>query len=155
MTTEAGVLKRVTTLPGMTVSDLKGMWRDLYDQEPPPHGKPFLIRKLAYRIQELSFGGLSETTELRMDAMAGGDQDPKSKKAQGGKKKRKKSNHPIPGTRLEREWKGKKHQVTVLDDGFEYQDRKFKSLSAIAKKITGTQWSGPVFFGLKKNGGDK
>ncbi|MBF0311688.1 MAG: DUF2924 domain-containing protein [Magnetococcales bacterium] len=59
---------------------------------------------------------------------------------------------PAPGARLIREWQGVEYVVTVLDDGFEYQGRKFKSLSSVAKAITGTHWSGPLFFGLRKGG---
>jgi hypothetical protein len=55
-----------------------------------------------------------------------------------------------PGSRLIRVWRGETHQVTVLEDGYLYADKKWRSLSAIAKAITGTRWSGPVFFGLKK-----
>jgi hypothetical protein len=56
-----------------------------------------------------------------------------------------------PGTRLVREWRGRTHEVLVLDDGFAWQGRHYRSLSAIARKITGTAWSGPLFFGLKPN----
>ena len=153
MTENASVLKRVTALPGMNLTDLKTMWKNLYDQNPPAHGKHYLVRKLAYRIQELAFGGLIESTEQRLDALAQGKEDPKLKSA--ADKKRKKANTPGPGAKLVREWNGKEHVVMVMEGGFEYQGRKFRSLSAIAKEITGTHWSGPVFFGLKKNGSGK
>jgi hypothetical protein len=61
---------------------------------------------------------------------------------------------PIPGTRLLREWDGAEHSVTVLRDGFDWQGRKFKSLSAVARAITGTQWNGYRFFGLREAGRD-
>ncbi len=155
MTTNAGILKQVTALPGMTVADLKKMWKSLYEQDPPANGKPYLVRKLAYRIQELAFGGLAETTEKRMNALANGGKDSKSKKSEVAEGKRAKSNNPLAGTQLTREWNGTKHVVVVLEKGFEYQGRKFKSLSAIAREITGTQWSGPLFFGLRKEGKGK
>ena len=151
----ASVLKRVTALPGMSPAKLKALWKDIYDQDPPAHGKPYLVRKLAYRIQELAFGGLVETTEKRLDSLAKGKEDPKN--MNGGGKKRRKANTPGPGAKLVREWKGKEYTVMVMEGGFEYQGKKFRSLSAIAKEITGTHWSGPVFFGVKNinNGGGK
>ena len=153
MMDNASVLKRVTALPGMSLADLKAMWKDLYDQAPPTHGKPYLVKRLAYRIQELAFGGLTESTEKRLDVLAQGKEDPKTNSAGG--EKRQKANTPAPGARLVREWKGKEYVVMVMENGFEYQGRKFRSLSAVAKEITGTHWSGPVFFGLKKSGGGK
>ena len=153
MTENASVLKQVTALPGMSPASLKTMWKDLNDQDAPAHGKPYMVRKLAYRIQELAFGGLVETTEKRLDALAQGKEDPKNTNDSG--KKRRKSNTPGPGAKLVREWKDQEYTVMVMEGGFEFQGRKFRSLSAIAKEITGTHWSGPVFFGLKKNGGGK
>ena len=64
-----------------------------------------------------------------------------------------KGDRPIVGTRLIREWKGVEHAVTVLADGYEYQGRRYKSLSAIARAITGTRWNGPAFFGLARRNG--
>ncbi len=153
MTETESVLKRVTALPGMSLADLKAMWKGLYDQDPPAHGRPYLVKRLAYRIQELAFGGLSEATEQRLDALANGKTDPKTNGSGG--KKRKKVNTPEPGSRLVREWKGREYAVMVMTDGFEYQGRKFRSLSAVAREITGTHWSGPVFFGVRKNGNGK
>ena len=71
----------------------------------------------------------------------------------GRKIKNGKSDQLLPGTMLIREWNGERHEVMVLDGGFEYQGRKFRSLSAVAKHITGTKWNGPLFFGLRDNGG--
>lgn len=153
MTETASVLKRVTALPGMELASLKALWKDLYDQDPPAHGKPYLVRKLAYRIQELAYGGLNDNTEQRLDTLAEGRKDPKTNAKKG--RGRKKANTPGAGTKLVREWNGKEYTVMVLDDGFEYEGRKFRSLSAIAKEITGTHWSGPSFFGLKKSGNGK
>ncbi|MBF0628729.1 MAG: DUF2924 domain-containing protein [Magnetococcales bacterium] len=63
--------------------------------------------------------------------------------------------NPLPGTRLIREWKGVEHCCVVLEEGFEYQGRKFKSLTAIANLITGTKWNGPLFWGVRRPGGQK
>ncbi len=141
------VMAQVAALPDKPTGELKRMWQDLFETKAPPYNRSFLIKRLSYRLQELAFGGLSEKTEERLDAMAN---DPDC--ADPARMKRKSEFHPIAGTRLIREWKGVEHQVTVLDDGFEYQGCKYKSLSVIARTITGTRWSGPVFFGLKKPG---
>jgi hypothetical protein len=94
---------------------------------------------LAFRIQELSRGGLSAQTRGKLTETIG---------------KLSTSSHRAPrrfrpGTRIVREWKGKVHEVTITDDGFEYEGETFKSLSPIACRITGTHWSGPAFFGTK------
>lgn len=139
-----GVLARVAALKGTSTPDLKTMWRELFATEPPPYNRRFLESRLAYRLQELAYGGLPATTVERLEALAG-DLD-------GGdaiKRKRPANDRPVAGTRLIREWQGVEHCVTVLDDGFEYQGRPYKSLSAIARTIAGTRWSGPLFFGLK------
>src|SRR5689334_6553367 len=137
------VLSQLAALKAAPVAKLKQEWRDLFDREPPPYNRRFLESRLAYRIQELAYGGLSQETVERLDAIADELE---------GKTARRRSvliNHPIAGTRLIREWNGVEHSVTVRHADFEYQGRPFKSLSAIAKHITGTQWNGLVFFGLK------
>ena len=137
------VLAQLAALKTAPVADLKQKWRDLFDREPPPYNRRFLENRLAYRIQELAYGGLTEETLERLEALAD-ELD--------GKKPRRRSaleTRPIAGTRLVREWKGREHCVTVRQEDFEYQGRPYKSLSAIARHITGTRWNGLVFFGLK------
>ena len=141
---ENSVLAQLAALPSKTTPELKQLWRDLYDREPPPYNKPFLIKRLAYRIQELAYGGLSARAEAKLTADRGG-----GSARLNGKRPMRKGDRPIAGTRLIREWQGVEHTVTVLDDGFEYQGRPYKSLSAIARAITGTRWNGPAFFGLR------
>ncbi|NQV47019.1 MAG: DUF2924 domain-containing protein [Rhodospirillaceae bacterium] len=141
------VMAQVASLPDKPTSDLKRMWQDLFETKAPPYNRSFLIKRLSYRLQELAFGGLSKETQIRLDALADDATCANSRKS-----KRKAEFRPISGTRLIREWQGIEHQVTVLDDGFEYQGCKYKSLSVIARTITGTRWSGPVFFGIKKQG---
>ena len=147
MIAKANVLKQVADLPGMTTPDLKKMWKNLYDRDPPPYNKGFLVKRLAYRLQELAYGGLSEIADERLQALAKDEERiarrPVHENPDG---------RPITGTRLIREWKGVEHCVTVLDDNFEYQGRKYRSLSAAARAITGTRWNGKLFFGLKKHG---
>ena len=136
------LIKQVAALPGMTTPDLKTMWRKYYETEPPPFNRAFLLKRLSYRLQEMSYGGLSEKTEIRLEELASDDPGQSNGKIS--------REQLLPGTRLVREWKGVEHFCTVLDDGFEYQGRRFKSLSSVANYITGTRWNGHVFFGLKK-----
>jgi len=139
------VLTQLAALRTMPVADLKRKWRDLFAKEAPPYNRRFLEHRLAYRIQELAYGGLRPETIERLDALADGLEGKLSKR-------RRIENRLVSGTRLLREWKGVEHTVTVRDNDFEYQGRPYQSLSAIARAITGTRWNGLVFFGLKKQG---
>lgn len=137
------VLAQLAALKTAPVADLKQKWRDLFEREPPPYNRRFLESRLAYRIQELAYGGLSEDTLERLDALAD------ELEGKGARRRSAPVNRSIAGTRLIREWNGVEHCVTVRQADFEYQGRPYRSLSAIAKHITGTQWNGLVFFGLK------
>jgi hypothetical protein len=108
------------------------------------------VKRLADRIQELAHGGLSARAEAKLGALIE-EEDQRLK----GKRPVRRGDRPIAGTRLIREWQGVEHTATVLDDGFEYQGRRYQSLSAIARAITGTRWSGPLFFGLRNHRGSK
>ncbi len=108
----------------------------------------FLESRLAYRIQELAYGGLSRETLERLRAMAK-QYDNKSAT----ERKARPVHRPIAGTQLIREWQGISHCVTVRTDDFEYLGRPYKSLSSVAHEITGTKWNGWVFFGLKNHPG--
>jgi len=137
------VMAHVANLPTTTTPELKQMWRDLFHQEPPPFNRRFLETRLAYRIQELAYGGLKRETQKRLELL--GEQ------LDGGKKeirRRRQDNRPIAGTRLIREWQGSPCEVLVGVDYFDYQGRRYKSLSSIAKAITGTNRNGWAFFGL-------
>jgi hypothetical protein len=138
------VLARIAALKTMAMPELKRKWRELFDSEPPPYNRRFLESRLAYRVQELAYGGLKPETVERLRTL--GEQ------LDGGNirvRKLKADTRPITGTQLIREWKGIEHRVTIRDDDFEYQGQPFKSLSAVARAITGTRWNGLVFFGLK------
>ena len=138
------VLARLAALKTTPTPELKQQWRDLFDREPPPYNRKFLESRLAYRIQELAYGGLKPETIERLEAL--GEQ------LDGGNivvRKARVDDRPIAGTRLIREWQGVEHCVTVLMDGYEYEGRPFKSLSAVARAITGTRWNGWIFFGLR------
>lgn len=138
------VLSRVVALRSASTDALKQQWRDLFGREPPPYNRRLLESRLGYRIQELAYGGLSTAARGKLDALA--DQVGQGKQLS----VKLKTDRPLAGTRLVREWQGAEHVVTVLADGYEYQGRPYKSLSAIARAITGTQWNGPLFFGLKR-----
>jgi hypothetical protein len=141
------VLARVAALKTARTVDLKQQWRELFGTEPPPYNRRFLESRLAYRIQELAYGGLKPETIARLKAISedldGGDPDRRRRRAA--------QDRPIAGTRLIREWQGVEHCVTVRDDDFDYQGRPYKSLSAVARAITGTRWNGLIFFGLKNH----
>ena len=140
---------RLAALKTTPTPELKAQWRELFDSEPPPFNRRYLESRLAYRIQELAYGGLKPETIRRLERLGeeldGGDRKKRSIRAD--------RDRPITGTRLLREWQGVEQIVTVTADGFEWQGRPYKSLSAIARGITGTRWNGWVFFGLKNHRG--
>jgi len=140
----ADVLGRLAALKTTATPDLKQQWRELFAAEPPPYNRRFLESRLAYRIQELAYGGLKPETIQRLEAL--GEQldggNPVLRRIRGDDK-------PIAGTRLIREYQGVEYGVTVLREGYEFEGRPFQSLSAIARAITGTRWNGWTFFGLK------
>jgi len=135
---------RLTALKNMPMPELKAQWRALFETEPPPFNRKHLENRISYRIQELAYGGLKPETVRRLEILGeqidGGNITTRRIRA---------DRMPIAGTRLIREWQGVEHTVTVLGDGFEWQGRPYRSLSAIARAITGTRWNGLVFFGLK------
>ena len=126
---------------------LKERWRGLYGTEPPAYKRVHMIRRLAYRIQELAYGGLPDDTKAELERIA--EEDERHRQLARAQRRKSKTTHPLPGTRLVREWNGQRYEVTAVEGGFEYAGRKYRSLSAIAKVITGAHWSGPQFFGLR------
>lgn len=144
----AAIVGRIAALKTMPVTDLKTQWRVLFDTEPPAYNRRFLESRLAYRIQELAYGGLKPETIKRLEALG--------EELDGGNvvvRRQRQDRLPIAGTQLMREWQGVEHVVTVRGDDFEYQGRPFASLSAVARQITGTRWNGWTFFGLKNQRG--
>jgi hypothetical protein len=144
----ADVLSRLAALHAADITDLKRQWRELFGKEPPPFNRAYIQSRLAYRIQELAYGGLKPETRARLEAL--GEQ------LDGGNvvlRRIRADSRPLPGTRLLREYDGVQHVVTVRADDFEYEGRPYRSLSAIARHITGTRWNGWTFFGLRQPGG--
>ena len=133
----------IAALASLDLKDLKLQWRALYDTEPPSRiSRELLTRAIAYRLQEREFGGLAPATHRLLERVAA---DLSSHRARISKTRK-----AAPGTLLIREWRGKAHQVTVHDDGVVYRGKRYGSLSEVARLITGTRWSGPLFFGLRK-----
>ena len=136
--------QQLSQLPNLSRPALHEQWHALFGSQPHPKlRREILIPILAYRLQEKALGGLKPSTARRLRAVA--------EEIGGGKKiASNRSSGPRPGTRMVRQWQGKLHEVIVLESGFTYDGKKYKSLSEIARAITGTRWSGPAFFGLKK-----
>ena len=141
------VLGRLAALHAAPIATLKRQWLELYGKEPPPFSRSYITSRLAYRIQELAYGGLKPETVDRLVAL--GEQ------LDGGNvvlRRIQANNRPLAGTRLLRQWQGVEHVVTVRRDDFEFEGRPYQSLSAIARHITGTRWNGWTFFGLRARG---
>jgi hypothetical protein len=144
---DATVLARVIALKRMPVNDLKAEWRALFGTDAPNNSRSFLELRLAHRLQELTCGGVVRETAKLLIGLADEVQGKPGRKSMIAD-----SRNPVVGTRLLREWDGIEHTVTVLADGYEWEGRPYRSLSAIARAITGTQWNGWVFFGVRRSG---
>lgn len=150
MTAHEPILAHLAALKAMSVNDLKTEWQVLFDAPAPNNSRIFLEGRLAYRIQELAYGGPDRETRRMLDLLADEVDGTLKRKSQIADPR-----NPVVGTRLIREWNGVAHTVTVLKNGFEWDGRRYKSLSAVARTITGTHWNGYRFFGLRerKRGG--
>lgn len=137
------VLAKVAALPQMPMAELAAMWEELFQVKAPKYNKPYLVKRLAYRLQEIAHGIDSGIIEKRLEQYAKESLSENLRKPSG-----KGIHMPVAGTRLVRIHNGIEHRVTVLDNGFEYNGAHYRSLSHIAREITGTNWSGPTFFGL-------
>jgi Protein of unknown function (DUF2924) len=135
----------LSRLPKLDIGELREEWRRLYKADVSLHlSRELLIRAVAYRMQEVALGGLRPELQRQLRQIA------VELKQTGGEAKRFRPQLK-PGTRLIREWQGRTYEVVVRDDGLSWQGTHYRSLSAIARTITGTAWSGPLFFGLKQN----
>lgn len=143
-----GLAEEISELPKLSRGELQAKWRAALKQSPPSHlRKQLLVPLLAYKLQEQAYGGLKPEIKRRLRELANIFE---SRPGQVSAKLL-----PVararPGTRLMRQWQNETHSVTVSEQGFEYKGERYKSLSQIARIITGTRWSGPLFFGLKGN----
>ena len=146
--TRTSAMRQIVLLQSMRLEELREKWIDLFGSVPPQYKKQFLIKRLVYRIQELFYGGLAEQAKAHLSQVA--QADPVATVTRRIPEERKSNKVILPGTRLVRIWNERIYEVTVQADGYEYEGRMFKSLSALAREITGTRWNGKVFFGLKK-----
>lgn len=145
MTTQDPILARLAALKLMSVNDLKAEWQTLFGAPAPNNSRNFLESRLAYRIQELTYGGPDKKTRRLLDLLADEVEGTLTRKGQIADPR-----NPVVGTKLIREWDGIAHTVTVLKDGFDWGGQRYKSLSAVARAITGTRWNGYRFFGLRE-----
>ena len=132
----------IASLSKLDIDELRNSWKAAYGKAPSREiGRSILTRAISYRLQEHSYGGLKPSTS-RLLARAveeigtGSSKGPQTRMAQS-------------GTILIREWRGTAHRVTMLDDGVSFNGKRFRSLSEVAREITGSRWSGPRFFGLR------
>src|SRR5580700_1608483 len=138
------VAKALARLSALTIFELRGEWRRLHRTPPPMRlSRDLLTRGITYKLQERAYGGLSLATARKLEHA---NADPQSRGAA-------KPVQPIslrPGTRLVREWRGVTHMVLIHADGIEWRGQRYRSLTIVARKITGARWSGPRFFGLRQ-----
>jgi hypothetical protein len=135
--------EKLARLEAMSPAQLRAAWRDEWRKPAPPIGPDLMRRGIAWRMQVRVHGGLPTAVGRTIDqALAQLERTGEVDSRQDISRK--------PGTRLVREWHGATHHVLVLDDGFEHEGRQYSSLSQIVRAITGTNWSGPLFFGLRK-----
>ena len=135
---------KLERLKQLSSDDLRTEWRRYYRSEPPPRiGRDLMIRAVAHKMQEQTFGGLKGPVKRKLKSLMETIGSGKPTDVAG-------SAVLKPGMRLLREWRGQRYDVLILDSGFEFQGRIYQSLSAIAGEITGAHWSGPRFFGLKR-----
>lgn len=144
----ADVLRRLAALKTATTMDLKVEWKRMFGTDAPPFNRAYLQSRLAHRVQALAYGAIRPETRQRLEALG--------ERLDGGNlvlRRTRADNRPVPGTRLMRSWAGTMHTITVRTDDFEFEGRPYRSLSAVARQITGTRWNGWTFFGLNERRG--
>jgi Protein of unknown function (DUF2924) len=141
------IAAELTRLEALTNFELRGEWRRLHAMQPPKSlSRDLLLRGITYKIQERAFGGLSKSLLRKLSGIEAETPPGISRKASP-------RTAVKAGTRLVREWNGETHTVLVHADGVEWRGHRYRSLSVVAREITGAHWSGPRFFGLtSKNG---
>ena len=138
------VLSQIAQLPKLPMTEIKALWRRLFGTETPNYNRQFLERRIAHKLQLIEFRktnrSLLESNERRIKALI----------ETGKLRSREKEYRPLPGSELIRIYQDVEHRVVVEADGqYQYEGSRYASLSAIAREITGTRWSGPLFFGVK------
>lgn len=152
---QGSLAAEIHALRAKPMAELKLVYRELFGEEPRTKHREFLWRRIAWRLQEQAYGGLTEDTRDRIGALIE-EHNPLQREmrrpAKGKREGRRQPGllgGPGAGTILTREYKGRQIEVTVVQGGFEYEGRRYRSLSAVAKAITGAHWNGPFFFGLR------
>lgn len=150
LSTPPSVAAQIAKLPELPMAEIKALWKKLIGGDTPNHNRQFLERRIAYRLQEVEFrkvdANLLERNKRRIASLVD----------TGKMKKRDRDYRPAPGTVLTREYQRVVYRVVATADGqYEFEGRMYPSLSVIAREITGTRWSGPLFFGLKAPGKPK
>jgi hypothetical protein len=144
---EVDIPTEVARLEALTNFELRAEWRRLHHRQPPPSlSRAFLVRGITYKIQERTLGGLSNPI---LQKLTTGEASP----APSARSRPAPRIDVKPGTRLVREWNGETHSVLVHADGVEWRGKRYRSLSIVAREITGAHWSGPRFFGLTSRWG--
>jgi hypothetical protein len=141
---DAALQTEIGRLPDLSLLELRNRWKLLFGHPAPKSlRRNFLARAVAYQMQVAAYGGLSAATKRRLREIAKGVRNGDANAALG-------SSRIKPGTQMMRQWQNTTHTVTTLADGFEWEGRTYKSLSAVANAITGTNWNGFAFFGIKR-----
>ena len=136
--------EQIATLPSLNKAQLLAIWTENFSKDPPPNlRKELMVPILAYRIQEREFGGLSHGARRRLREVAASLNTEKPSQERP-------DSAPQTGTRLLLMWHGEMHEVIATGNGYLYRGQTYSSLSRIAREITGTRWSGPLFFGVRK-----
>lgn len=142
--TPPSIVSQIARLPDVPMADIQALWQKLFGADTPNHNRQFLERRIAYRLQEVEFrkvnASLLDRNKRRIASLL----------ETGKIKKRDRDYRPAAGTALTREYQGVAYHVVATSDGqYEFEGRMYPSLSMIAREITGTRWSGPLFFGIK------
>ncbi len=137
----SNMAQELDALIAMKPPELRAKWRDVYRNVAPDIGPDLLRRGIAYRLQERRQGSLASSPRRDVERLIKQLGKGESEMARGAASLK-------TGTRLVRSWRGKMHHVLILDEGYEYDGRRYQSLTQIAQDITGAHWSGPRFFGL-------
>ena len=141
---------QIEALRKLTTVQLKRRYQQVFGEATKSNNKPYLLKRIAYRLQEKKYGGLSPRARQRAEQLAKDAPIRRRPELKKGETQERPRDPRLPkvGTVLRREFKGKEHTTTVLPEGFDYRGKRFGSLSSIAKAITGTSWNGYGFFGL-------
>ncbi len=165
---EANTYQEIQGLARLTVGQLREKYLDVFGEETRARHKVYLQKRIAWRLQALAEGDLSERARRRAEELADdadlrlraprdpnrpGSADVRARTTEGHISPSRDPRLPVPGTLLAREFRGRDVVVKVLDQGFEFEDRQYQSLSAIAKDVTGSKWNGFLFFGIAGGGG--